>query len=436
MSQGKTKKAYRLFIDAETSGRTITLDEIATASGWSLKTVDTYRTKKWHFFLKKTTEGFICQGISNITEATFIRLHTQRARLDGEILRPRFTKTVDTLIDKAQESALLGVQIYNNPLVKFRTPGFIVQMNIAYTALFHAIFENNHIEYWYTNEDGSPKQKDGDFYAWDLSKCIKEYYQDRITPEASNLKFFVNIRNKIEHRFIPALDLTLSGKCQALLMNFESLLTSEFGSYFGLGPNLSLAIQFSTYSEAQQAVLKRIQTDEYDAIKKYSDAYDNQLPENITQSLKYSFRAFLIPKLGNHANSSDICIEFVKYDPENIEEMAQYEKQVAFIKEKEKLVPVSNLGKILPSKVVKQVSERTGQNFTIALHTKAWKMYRVRPRTRMPQKCQTKYCHFDTTFQQFVYTKEWVEFLCEKINDANEFEKLKSYRDTKSTKSH
>jgi len=428
-SQNKTKKVYKFFVDAEITGRVISLKEIAEVSGWSLSTVRTYRAKKWHFFLRELENGYVCKGINRISEDAFIRLHTQRAILDGEILRPRFTPTVDALLDKAQESALLAVQIYNNPLIKFRTPGFVVQMVIAYSSLFHAVFERNGINYCYINSDGSPKMIDGDRYAWDVSECVKQYYGNQVVPQAENLRFFINIRNKIEHRFIPALDLTFSGKCQALLMNFEELLTDEFGPYFGLGTSLSLALQFSTYSDEQQAVLRRIQTDEYEAIKKYSDAYDIQLPPNIVQDLKYSFRAFLIPKIGNHAKSSDIAIEFVKYDPDKSEEMERYEKQVAFIRDK--LIPVSNKDKLLPSEVVKQVVARTGRNFNQSHHTKAWKMYKVRPQSHVPQHCQTEYCQFDAAFKQFVYTTKWVDWLCEAINNADEFEKIKRYREQK-----
>jgi len=300
-------------------------------------------------------------------------------------------------------------------------------MIIAYTALFHAVFERKGIEYWYKNINGTPKIIDSDKHAWDISECIKTYYGSNVLPEAENLKFFINIRNKIEHRFIPILDLAFSGKYQALLMNFESLLITEFGTYFALGANLALALQLSTFSQEQQTVLRKIQTTEYDAIKKYSAEYDAQLPHEITQSLHYSFRAFLIPKIGNHAKSADIAIEFISYDPANPEEMEKYEKQVAFIREKQ--VQVANQGKLKPKAVVTKVKEKTGIGFTINQHTNAWKLYKIRSRTRTPQGCKPEYCQFDDAFKDFIYTEEWVDFLCKKVNNPEEFERIKKYRD-------
>jgi len=423
----KSVKAYEFFCEAEKNKRVFSLVEVAQASGWSIGTTRTYRTKKWHFFLQEMTGGFIVSGIKNISEDAFIRIHAQKTEVYSDILRPRFTHSVDTLIDKARESALLGVQVYNNPLISFRTPGYIVHMTIAYTALFHAIFERNGTGYYYKNNDGTDKVIDGDKYAWDITECIKQYFGGRVSDEAENLKFFVLLRNKIEHRFIPALDLAFSGKCQALLFNFEELLVNEFGHYFALGQNLVLALQFSVYSAEQQRALRKVQASEYETIRKYAEAYDAMLPDEITQSMKYSFRAFLIPKIGNHASSSDIAIEYVKYDPNNPEDMEKYERQIALLKEK--VIQVADQGKLRVKDVVKQVKENTGLHFTTSYHTNAWKLYKVRPKGYSGNGCKTEYCQFSEAFRDYVYTTGWVDFLCKKLRVNEEYEKIKAFRE-------
>jgi hypothetical protein len=424
----KVKRAYQFFCDAEQHNRIFTLQDIADVAEWSLKTTQAYRSKKWYFFIEEVDDGLICKGIYNtITEDAFIRLHSQRASLEPDILRPRFSPEVDTLIDKARESAMLGVQLYNNPLASFRTPGYIVHMIIAYTALFHAIFERRGTEYWYKNDDGTPKIVDGDKRAWELRQCLKAYYGGHQSAVAANLEFFIDIRNKIEHRFVPALDTTLSGRCQALLMNFEELLVNEFGGFFALGQNLALALQFSVFSKQQQEALRRVQAKEYEAITEYIQQYDAKLPDDITESMQYSFRAFLIPKLGNHAKSSDVAIEYVKFDPDNPEDMEEYKKQIAFIREKR--VQVANQGKLKPRKVVALVQERTNTGFNMDHHTKAWKLYAVRTKDRSPNGCDIRYCQYDEAHRDFVYTPEWVEFLCKKVSDPDEFERIKRHKD-------
>jgi len=423
----KTQRAYQFLVAAERDAKVFSLEELAAASGWKINTVKAYLTKKWHTLLRREADGFSCSGIGVMTEDAFVRLHAQRTDVSLDILRPRFTSAVDALIDKARESALLAVQVYNNPLVSFRAPGYIVHMVIAYTALFHAIFERRGTEYWHKEPDGSAKLIDGDTKAWELSECVHHYYGGQVSAEAENIRFFIQIRNKIEHRFMPALDTTLSGKCQALLMNFEALLVHEFGAFFAMGQNLALALQFSVFAKAQQEVLRRIQSREYEAIRRYIDAYDATLPPAVTDSMEYSFRAFLMPKVGNHLKSSDVAIEFVKYDPSNPEAMERLQKQVLLIREKQ--VPVADAGLMTAKRVVDEIARRTQQPFNMHHHTCAWKLYKVRPSKPKADGCKTEYCQYSAAFKQFAYTEAWVQFLCEKVLDPTEFERIRTYRE-------
>ncbi len=60
---------------------------------------------------------------------------------------------VKQLIEKSKNSALLAVEIYNKPRTAFRSSGFIVLMHIAWTSLFHAIFERNNTSGWDKNNN-------------------------------------------------------------------------------------------------------------------------------------------------------------------------------------------------------------------------------------------------------------------------------------------
>ncbi len=189
-----------------------------------------------------------------------------------------------------------------------------------------------------------------------------------------------------------------------------------------------MALQFSTYENVQTEALRATYKDEYEKIRKYADIYEDALPEEVLQSASYSFRAFLIPKIGNHAKSSDIAIEFVKYDPDNPEDMKQYKKQVGFIRDRQ--VGVANPGTYTPGKVVEAVKQRTGKMFTMSDHTKAWKMCQVRPKDRKkPESCKQKYCQLDRAFDQFIYTEEWVKFLCEKVSDPDKIAEIRGFRE-------
>lgn len=430
MSKKRTEKARRAYLflcEAEREDRPFTFQELAEETGWELVTVRTYRSKKWSNFIFDTKKGLCCRGILELSEEAFLRLHSQSSRNFESILRPTFSEKTDSLIDKSREAALLAVQTYNNPLVSFRAYGYIVQMIIAYTALFHAVFERDKIEYWYTGADGVPDMQNGERRYWDLTECLRKYFHGTSEPIVANIKLFVGLRNKIEHRPVPTLDADISGFCQALLTNYEGLLVDEFGEYFAIATNLSLALQLSKFSPQLSHTLRGIHAENYEIVREYINRYQKDLAVEVLQSPRYCFRAFVIPKLGNHATSSDIALEFVKYDPENPRQMELYEKQVALIRERK--VQVANEGYMLPSEVVRKVQEKSGiLGFNVSMHTKAWKLYKVRQSPPTPDTCDTRFCQFSEPFQQVIYTDEWVEFLCKRVTDAEEFERIRRFR--------
>jgi hypothetical protein len=423
----KIRKAYRFFCDAERRGRRFSLQDVANAAGWRIGTVESYKSKKWHFILNQTDGDFECNGVLHLSEDAFVRLHAQRVPLVGDLLRPRFSPDVDAFIDKSREASLLAVQTYNNPLLNFRAPGFIVHIVIAFTALFHAVFERDGREFWYKDEEGEPILVDGEYKYWELKKCLNEYYPGQTNAVTENLRLLIGLRNKIEHRFLPAMDISVSGFCQAALMNFEDLLVREFGDYFSLGKSLALALQLTVHSEQLDEVLRDIRANQYEAVKRYIEDFCHPLPDEIVQSSRFSFRAFLIPKIGNHATSSDIAIEFVPYDPKKSRDMDNYERQVALIKERK--VQVADQGKYRPSVVIEEIERRTGILLRMYDHTQAWSFYGVRSRDAAPEDCNPKYCQYSEAFGQIIYTKDWIEFLAERVQDPRELERIRQYRE-------
>lgn len=152
----------------------------------------------------------------------------------------------DANLRKAREAALLAVETYNRPGASFRTAGFLVLMVVAWTALFHAIFAKRKVKPYYRQKKNLRRfeRVDGDFKCWELAECIQQYYADQNPPARKNLEFVVKLRNKIEHRFLPVLDIELFGECQALLNNFEQLMCETFGDKYALSASLAFALQF------------------------------------------------------------------------------------------------------------------------------------------------------------------------------------------------
>src|SRR6266498_774188 len=149
---------------------------------------------------------------------------------------PRLPADTTTNLQKSREAALLAVETYNRPCTVFRSSGFIVLMNIAWTALFHAIFFKRKIRPYYKKKGSKRFEKvEGDYKTWELAECLRQFYLDKNPPVRKNLEFFIGLRNKIEHRFLPELDVEIFGECQATLINFETLLAEQFGTRAALG---------------------------------------------------------------------------------------------------------------------------------------------------------------------------------------------------------
>lgn len=421
------KLSYSFFCEKAADGTSFALDELSARTGWSDSTVRTYVGKKWRPFLLKEGTAFLVNNAEfAYSEEEYIRMMSQVQKYSSNPYKPELAETVESLVDKAKEAAILALDIYNRPSTVFRTQGFTVMMIIAWTSLLHALFEQAQIDYYYYEKDGSIKIVDGDKKAWELSKCLDEYGN---LPQATqeNIKLFIQLRNKIEHRFAPAFDLEICGECQALLLNFEELLTSKFGSYYSLNTSLSIPLQVLTTREPwQYEASKKLQSTHYSELKSFIDTFRASLSDEIFDDGKFCFRVYLIPKTGNHRSSADTAIEFVKYDPAQPEHFQDIEKEITLIKEKR--VQVANQGLLKPADVTKLVKEKIGRPFNIMFHARAWNFYGVRKRGRHADGCDPRYCQYDEPHKDYVYTQAWVDFLAEKLSNEDEYERVKSFR--------
>jgi hypothetical protein len=154
----------------------------------------------------------------------------------------------------------------------------------------------------------------------------------------------------------------------------------------------------------------------------HANRFRNQLPDELINDPKYSFRVYLVPKVTTKPTSGDVAVEFVPYNPKVPEEVEGLKRLTALIKERQ--VPVANLGFLKASQVAAQVRARTGMPFNLSNHVNAWQHYDVRPGggSEKPEKTKAKYCVYDTVHKDYVYTQEWVELVCKELADPAKYE--------------
>ncbi len=424
----KQRLSYAFLRSKELAGETFSTQELTDAVGWKLGTSRTYLSKKWTKFVTGKGGSWSVQGIASMTEAQYLNYMSQVATKQESAFQSELPPKVEALIYKATEAATLALDVYNRPATKFRTQGYSVLMVIAWTALLHAIFEKREMDYLYRTTDGTPAIADGEPKAWELSQSARAYFGDTQPAMTANLDFMIRLRNKIEHRFVPELDLHVAGECQAMLINFETVLTQEFGDSFSLSHTLCTPLQTSSYTPNYQTqAMKSFQARNYGELRDFLGEYRANLTKEIYSDPKFSFRVYLVPKVGNHLSSSDVAYEFVKYDPSDARALEDIQKRIALIKDR--TVPVANQGKYLPKAVVKLVAEATGGPFTMQQHTRAWKLYEVRREGPAEASgCKPEFCQFDEAHRGYIYTQAWVDMLIKKVSDQKEWERLQRAR--------
>ena len=413
----KTDRAYDFLVEREIAKEAFFVKDLASCVGWKEKSAQTYLSKKWRIFVSKdrNTGAFWVNGLTRLGKKEFRQLHSQA--VDYTEKSPEIKK----LVDKSKEFALIGVSNYNNPLLKLKTHSFIVNITIAYTSLFHAIFEKNNVEYFHKDRDGKVIIIDSESKSFELIKCCQTYWKDTQSPIKSNIEFLISLRNKIEHRSLPALDLYVEGECQAAITNYENLIVKEFGEKHSLGTSLAISMQLSTFSEKNRIkTLKELQTNNYSVVKNFIDKYRDNLDDEILSSQEYRISVFLVPKLGNHAKSADMCVEFVKQECLTKEQLKEYEKAIVLIKSKK------NPYILKPGKVTKLVKCEIPL-FSIYLHTKCWKYYKARPRNNKLNH-KNEYCGWAEGFDGYLYTQYWVDFLIKQLQKREELNRIRHYR--------
>jgi hypothetical protein len=160
----------------------------------------------------------------------------------------RFHSVATRLVTQSQDAALSGVQVFNNPLIKFKSETFIVLMNIAWTYLLHGHYRRVGVEYRYYRRQGKRRRfertGDGSFKYWDLRQCLVARECPLDNPTTKNLLFLIGLRDEITHHMSPVLDQFVSARYQACCLNYNRYIKELFGKRYGLTSISATAFNF------------------------------------------------------------------------------------------------------------------------------------------------------------------------------------------------
>lgn len=281
------------------------------------------------------------------------------------------------LINKSREAALAAVQVFNNPLITFKSEMFIVDMIIAWTYLLHAYYRSQKVEYRYYAETSSgrkkfDKTKHGADKYWELERCLNDDKSPVDKDAAYNLKFLIGLRHEIEHQMTTRIDDALSARFQATCLNFNDLIKKLFGNEYGIDKHLSFSLQFTSLSDEQAQTLDSYKDILPAHVARFVEDYDGQLSVEEYNSPKYAYRVLFTQKTANRPGQADKVIEFVRPDSEAAKGI---NKTYAVIKEKEK-------NKYLPKQIVVMMKSEGYPKFKMNDHTILWRKMDARNETK------------------------------------------------------
>lgn len=295
---------------------------------------------------------------------------------------------------RAREAMIMAVEIFNTPRIVIKAGVFSMLANVAWTYLLHEYYESKNVQII---------SKEG--FSFSLSQMIARPDCPLSKACKQNLTALKEIRDVVEHRSIGPFDLKWLPLFQSNCLNFEKALTDLFGPRLTLGRELGFSLQFAKLATDQIVTLQAYDIPEHIAALDASLAA--KLGEGDADNLEYQFK--VVYTLTN-ASKAKAHFQFVQ--PDSVEGK---EIQNVLIKYK----PAEDIWPLKPSEVVKLVAAASGRKFTSDKHQRAWKMYKVRPKTGVanPSATDKKYCIYHQPYKSYTYSQGWVDFLVAEVAD-------------------
>jgi hypothetical protein len=245
-----------------------------------------------------------------------------------------------------------------------------------------------------------------------------------------NLEFFIRLRNKIEHRYArhqTALLVGLSGYAQALLLNYEEELTTQFGAGESLAERLRFPVFVGSFTDEGERALRRLRGSLPASLRTFVVEYHSGLSTETQNDRRFELRLRLINELAPK-DPDALPLQFTKFHELTDEQKVAVEElgRKGMVVTRERLRSVKGHGLFKPTQVVAEVAAAIPFKLTTGHFLKAWKALRVRPNTcdPHPEITDERYCVYDTLHRDYGYTPAYVQKLIRDCSTEKGFRAL------------
>ncbi|PRZ39646.1 uncharacterized protein DUF3644 [Antricoccus suffuscus] len=341
---------------------------------------------------------------------------------------PRWQATLDASI----EEVCLAVRLYNDPAETRSFEGFVVHMHLAWLYLLHAEFIRDGVDYRYWDDRYKKRllRVDGEPKLWELERCAKERWTDPTDPMAANLRLFIRLRNRLEHRHAhadAALMLNLAGHSHALLINYETELTAGFGADRSLALRLRVPLFVGTFTSQGEHALRQFRKTLPTDLNGLLTDYFTDLGDKVTNDSRFEFRLRATVELAPK-DPDAVAIQFTHLNDMTDDEKAAVErmghKGQVIIRDRRQ--PISGMGMLSGKAATDEVQAGLPYRFNANHFTAAYKRLNARPGRGAPDPDHTNpdWCVYDEPTGWYRYTKGYVKYLTKKCGTPEGFEEV------------
>lgn len=331
------------------------------------------------------------------------------------------------ILDASRAEALLAIDLYNQPARERSLEAFYVHIHLAWLYLLHASFARDGVDYRYRKPSGRFVRIDGEPKTWDLAKSVEEFWSDERHPIRLNLEFTIGLRNKIEHRHQGPIAHLTAGHAQACIVNYETMITAQFGNEWSLADSLRFPLFVGTFTQDQTSATVALRSEVPGRTQHFIEAFQSGLPDNIRDDQRFEFRLNLIPKKSSKAQA-DMAISFVRSDDLSDEELQVMEAagRLGTGIVIEKLKPVANLDTMKAKDATDKIANSIPFEFNMDHFIRSYRNLKIRPgpRARNPERTNDQYCIYDHRHNDYGYTQAWVDRLIELCGTEEGFKQV------------
>lgn len=328
-------------------------------------------------------------------------------------------------LDHARASCLEALRVWNDPTSRFRTGAFSMLFVAAWNSLSIAVLQREGHEWRDLDEQGEVVRVHGGI---ERARETGDLVGAAVPGAAraglrQNVAFWIELRNAVAHRFLPALDVMTIPHAQAGLLNFEDVLREEFGAEFGLAHALAVPLQLSGFRDP--GVLdsrKRLFASlpiEVQAVLSRADSAPPELLADPTYMLRVAF----IPAVPPSGRNPDAVAYFLRPGEVPDELVDSLERYVIVPK------PRRSVAQFRPKFVCEEVSRRTGFVFHYNHHAPATRKLGAWPAEGDPDATvDAMLAEYNSAFKGWLYSQAWIDLVVESVSDADSFLAVTGHR--------